>query len=206
VARPDLDFDRLIRHLQDRLAAAEAKNEDLERRLNNMFREATVTKVDPDTGMAEVDADGLPSDMVPWITRAGKQKEWDPPSEGERVVLFNPSGEPGLGMIMHGGFSNKFPQNHNKVGEHKRSVGDDVSTTTTDKDKVSKTKKVVVSQNEDNHDLKVGDKVSVVADLEKNVIQVGSTLLASLADKNVSQAAKTVVKQKLLVASGGLLG
>jgi phage baseplate assembly protein V len=202
--RPDLDSARLIRHLSDRLAALESKNEDLERRMTNMFREATVKKVDPETGMAEVDADGLPSDMVPWITRAGKQKEWDPPTEGERVVLFNPTGEPGLGMIMHGGFSNKFPPNHNKLGEHKRSVGDDVNTTTTDKDKITKTKKVTVSQNEDNHRLQVG-KVDIIADLEKNIIKAGSTLFGTLPDKNVSQAPKTIIKQKLMVASGGLL-
>lgn len=204
MGRPDLDYARLVRHLSDRLAALESKNEDLERRVGNMFREATVTKVDAETGMAEVDADGLPSDMVPWITRAGKQKEWDPPTEGERVVLFNPTGEPGLGMIMHGGFSNKFPQNHNKAGEHKRSVGDDVATTTTDKDKTTKTKKVTVSQNEDNHRLQVG-KVDIIADLEKNVIKAGSTLFGTLSDKNVSQALKTIIKQKLMVASGGLL-
>lgn len=200
------DFARLMRFVETEFAELRSRNEELERRVSNMFREATVTKVDAETGMAEVDADGLASDMVPWITRAGKQKEWDPPTEGERVVLFNPTGEPGLGMIMHGGFSNKFPQNHNKAGEHKRSVGDDVSTTTTDKDKVSRTKKVVVSQNEDNHDLKVGDKVSVVADLEKNIIKAGSTLLGTLPDKNVSQALKTIIKQKLFVASGGLIG
>lgn len=204
MGREDLDAQRLIRHLSDRLAALESKNEDLERRVTNMFREATVTKVDAETGMAEVDADGLPSDMVPWITRAGAQKEWDPPTEGERVVLFNPTGEPGLGMIMHGGFSNKFPPNHNKAGEHKRSVGDDVSTTTTDKDKVTKTKKVTVSQNEDNHRLQVG-KVDIIADLEKNIIKAGSTLFGTLPDKNVSQALKTIIKQKLMVASGGLL-
>lgn len=205
MGRPDLDYERLVRHLSERLNALESRNEELERRVTNMFREAKVTKLHAEDGMAEVEADGLPSDKVPWITRAGKQKEWDPPTEGERVVLFNPTGEPGLGMIMHGGFSNQFPMNHDKAGEHRRSVGDKVMTTTTDKDKVSKTEKVTVSQNEDNHALEVG-KVKIVADLEKNVIKVGTTLLASLANKNVSQALSTVIKQKLLVASGGLLG
>jgi phage baseplate assembly protein V len=195
-----------MRFVETEFAELRARNEELERKVTNMFREATVTKVHEDDAMAELDADGLPTDKLPWLARAGKQREWDPLTEGERVVLISLGGEPGTGLILPGGFSNKFPPNHNKLGEHKRSVGDKVSTTTTDKDKVSETEKVRVSQNADSHDMKVGDKVSVVADLEKNVIKVGETLLASLGDKNISQALKTVVKQKLLVASGGLLG
>jgi len=185
MGREDLDAQRLIRHLSDRLAALESKNEDLERRVTNMFREATVTKVDAETGMAEVDADGLPSDMVPWITRAGAQKEWDPPTEGERVVLFNPTGEPGLGMIMHGGFSNKFPPNHNRAGEHKRSVGDKVHTTTTQDSKKTETEKVTRTQHAD-HD----------------VVSVGETSFAAYDGKVVSDSAKTVVRSKLRVACG----
>ena len=150
----------LIAFLRKELSELREKADEHDRRLNNMFREAKVTKVHAEDGMAEVEADGLPSSKIPWITRAGKQKEWDPPTEGERVVLFSPTGDAGLGMIMHGGFSNQFPQNHNKAGEHRRSVGEKVSTTTTDNDKVSKTEKVTVSQEAELHKVAAGDKTT----------------------------------------------
>ncbi|MEE7478425.1 phage baseplate assembly protein V [Methylobacterium hispanicum] len=159
-------FTDLVEMLRKELSDLRTKQDDYDRRLNNMFREARVTKVHAEEGMAEVEADGLPSHKIPWVTRAGTQKEWDPPTEGERVMLFSPTGEPGLGMIMHGGYSSQFPQNHNKAGEHRRSVGDKVSTTTTGEDKVSKTENVTVSQNADSHGIAAGEK-------SKHVVEAG---------------------------------
>lgn len=182
---PTLDFMRLFRMVQDELRTLRAKHEDLERRHNNLFREARVTKVDAEKAMAEVEADGLPSDMLPWLARAGKQREWDPLTVDERVIMINPSGEPGMGLILPGGFSSKFPQNHNKLGEHKRSVGDKVHTTTTDSLKKTETEKVTRTQAPD-HD----------------VVQVGETKFASYDGKNVSDAAKTIIRTKLRVACG----
>lgn len=151
------------RFFQKEFADLRAKHDELDRRLNNLFREAKVTKLHADEGMAEVDADGLPSTKIPWLARAGQSREWDPPTEGERVILISPTGDPGIGMILPGGFSNQFPQNHDKGGEHRRSVGDKVSTTTTDKDKVTKTEKVTVAQNADNHLVDAGAKHLVAA-------------------------------------------
>ena len=175
----------LIAFLRRELADLRMKQDEHDRRLNNMFREAKVTKVHAEEGLAEVEADGLPSHKIPWVTRAGTQAEWDPPTEGERVTLFSPTGEPGLGMIMHGGFSNQFPQNHNKAGEHRRSVGAKVSTTTTAKDKVTKTEKVTVTQE--------GAKHTVAAENTKLVTD-GKTVLA---EANLFRAT-----EKVILASG----
>lgn len=117
------DFREFSAEISKRIAELEAENENLRLRLDNVFREGKVTNVDPTTGKAEVDMNGLPSDKMPWASRAGAIKEWSPVTVGERVLVANPSGEPGLGIILAGGFSDANPQNHNQGGEHKLTVG-----------------------------------------------------------------------------------
>lgn len=117
------DFAAFARAVTRRFAELEAENEQLRRRIDNLFREGRVTSVDGKTGTAEVDMNGLPSDKISWSARAGSSKEWDPPAVNERVLVANPSGEPGLGIILAGGFSDQNPQNHDKAGEYRRSQG-----------------------------------------------------------------------------------
>ena len=109
--------------LLERIEYLESSINELDRRQNNMFREATVKEVLPDEGLAVVDANGIETSKVPWLERAGKIRSWQPPSVGERVVLFSPTGEPGLGMVMPGGFSDEFPAPHNKGGEYMQVIG-----------------------------------------------------------------------------------
>ncbi len=127
------DFAAFARAVNRRFAELEAENEQLRRRLDNVFREGRVTAVDGTAGTAEVDMNGLPSDKLSWSARAGSSKEWDPPAVGERVLVANPSGEPGLGIILAGGFSDDNPQNHDKAGEYRRSLGGNSVLMTQDK-------------------------------------------------------------------------
>ncbi|XWN29757.1 MAG: phage baseplate assembly protein V [Devosia sp.] len=98
----------------DRLAAKiaklEATIEQLDRRVNNMFREARVIDTDHPKGLVKVEAAGLVSDWQPWLEVAGGILKWDPPVNNQRVIQINPTGEPGQGMILAGGFSNHFKQ------------------------------------------------------------------------------------------------
>lgn len=127
------DFSAFARLVTSRFAEIEAAIERLNLRAENLVREARVTKVDPATGKAEVDMNGLPSDQLPWSQRAGAIKDWNPPSEGERVMVLNPSGEPGLGIIMPGGYSDDNPQPHNKAGEYRQTNGESSTLVTKDK-------------------------------------------------------------------------
>ena len=106
-----------------RLAAIETMVAELERRADNFIKEGRVTAVDPATGTVEVNMNGLDSDKIPWSTRAGAIREWSPPAVGERVMVLSPSGEPGLGIAMPGGFSDEYKQPHNKGAEHKLEIG-----------------------------------------------------------------------------------
>ncbi len=96
----------------------------LHQRVNNTFREARVEKLHPAEGLAEVNAFGGQSHKVPWLQRSGSIRDWDPPEPGERVILISPSGDPARGLILPGGYSEQYPQPHDKQAEAKRVVGD----------------------------------------------------------------------------------
>ncbi len=197
----DRDFARLMRMLQDEIRDLRAKQDDHDRRLTNMFREAKVTKLDAEKGMVEVEADGLPSAMVPWSTRAGTQKEWDPPSEGERVILISINGEPGLGVAIPGGYSDKNKQPHDKAGEHKRTVGEKVSVTTTAKDRVTKTEKVTVTAGEDTHKVET-QRASTTQTPDKHTIVAAGSKLETAAGKVLADSSLFRATKKVILASG----
>lgn len=102
----------------------ETRIEQLDRRVNNTMREARVTEVDHEKGMVKVKALGLDSAWVPWMETAGAIKTWSPPSEGQRVVLFSPSGEPGQGFVLPGGYSSQYGKPHDQGAEYVLTIGD----------------------------------------------------------------------------------
>ncbi len=116
---PDV-FGALVRRIEQ----IEAQLNQLDRRQNNFLREGTVTELFAEEGLARVDAHGLVSKKVPWLQRAGSIREWTPPAIGERIVLISPSGEPGQGLILPGGYTGRFPQPHDKAGEKRVTVGE----------------------------------------------------------------------------------
>lgn len=117
------DVGPFITTLVARLRDLEAEIEQLRLRLDNMVREGRVTKVLPDKGKVEVDMNGLASDELDLSHRSGSQREWDPPAIGERVLVISPTGDPGLGVVLPGGYSDAFPAPHDKAGEYVRSNG-----------------------------------------------------------------------------------
>lgn len=73
---------------------------ELARRLANVVRAGTVASVDADNYRLRVrydtDDDGNPilTAPIPWlVVRAGDDRTWWAPEEGEQVVLLSPSGE-----------------------------------------------------------------------------------------------------------------
>ena len=95
---------RLILSLEKRI-------EQVDRRLNNVVREARVAAVKIEDGkepLVKVEAHGLPTAWSPWMDRAGTGRAWSPPVEGERGLFFSPSGEPGQGVFLRGGYSDAF--------------------------------------------------------------------------------------------------
>ncbi|MGH0004859.1 hypothetical protein ACQU0X_32760 [Pseudovibrio ascidiaceicola] len=114
-----MDFTQLLLW---RFEFMENRIRQLERSQNNLMREGRVTKTHND-GTLEVDMQGLASDRLHQITRAGALTEWAPATEGERVLVLNPTGEPGRGLVLPGGYTDGHKQPHDKLGEWFKGAG-----------------------------------------------------------------------------------
>ncbi|WP_410022030.1 MULTISPECIES: phage baseplate assembly protein V [unclassified Pseudomonas] len=56
--------------------------------------------------------------------RAGADQVWDPPTEGEPVMVFSPSGQFANGGVVIGIYSAHLPANGNRPGLHRRTYAD----------------------------------------------------------------------------------
>lgn len=110
--------------LVDRLRQIEAIIEDHGRRISNIVREGKVVETFPDEGLVRVEIDGMRSNKIPWATRAGKIRVWQPPAKDERVLLLSPTGETSQGLVIPGGYSDQNPENHDKDDEVVLTIGD----------------------------------------------------------------------------------
>ncbi len=77
---------------------------DLARLLENLLRLGTVAEVRHSTPPAvRVQTGGITTTWRPWAERrAGQTRTWNPPTKGEQVLLFCPSGDPANAVILCG--------------------------------------------------------------------------------------------------------
>lgn len=122
-------FDQLGRAI----LSLDKRIEQLDRRLNNIVREAKVLEVDAEKGLVKVEAHGLKSGWMPWVERAGAIREWAPPAKDERVIVLSPTGEPGQGLVLAGGFSDQFKQPSMDAGERLIQIGENKLSMTKDR-------------------------------------------------------------------------
>ena len=110
--------------------------QDINRRVNNIMRFGTIEKIDHTKAQARVRIGPLLSAWIPWHTRhAGQDSDWAPPSAGEQVTIFSPSGNLAQAVFMHGLYQNKFPQPSKNKDERKHNLKDGTSITHNVKDK-----------------------------------------------------------------------
>lgn len=103
---------------------------DLERRQNSILRPSKIVDIDETNYRVRVEYStseetGQPviSPWIPWTERAGNTRTWNPPTVGEQVHLFSPSGEIGMhSWVMAGGFSDQFKPSHNKRDEQRETT------------------------------------------------------------------------------------
>jgi phage baseplate assembly protein V len=82
-----------------------------DRRLGNVVQIGRVLAIDPARGLAQVDLDGPLTDWIPWTTvRAGADRAWWIPEEGEQVVVVAPSGELANAVIIGCLFQDAHPE------------------------------------------------------------------------------------------------
>lgn len=83
---------------------------DLSRRLESLIRTGTISEVRYKPLRVRVASGGLTSNWLACITfRAGSTLDWDPPTVNEQCVIFSPSGDPALGLVLVGLNSDSIP-------------------------------------------------------------------------------------------------
>ncbi|QFG28493.1 phage baseplate assembly protein V [Pseudomonas umsongensis] len=97
----------------------------LSRLLENLIRFGTVAEVQMKPPRVRVKTGDLLTAWLPWIAlRAGLDKDWDPPTEKEQVILFSPSGQLANGVALTGIFSDEHAANGDREGLHRRTYRD----------------------------------------------------------------------------------
>jgi phage baseplate assembly protein V len=97
----------------------------LARLLENLIRFGTIAEVQMQPPRVRVKTGQLTTAWLPWIAaRAGQDRDWDPPSAGEQVLLFSPSGQLANGVVLAGIFSDSHPANGDRADLHRRTYRD----------------------------------------------------------------------------------
>ncbi|MGU9821996.1 phage baseplate assembly protein V [Pseudomonas sp. LF090] len=97
----------------------------LSRLLENLIRFGVIAAVQMEPPRVQVTTGTLTTAWLPWLAlRAGTDREWDPPTIGEQVILFSPSGQLANGIVVTGVFSDHIPANGNRPGLHRRTYAD----------------------------------------------------------------------------------
>jgi phage baseplate assembly protein V len=97
----------------------------LARLLENLIRFGTIAAVQMKPPRVKVLTGTLTTAWLPWWNaRAGEDREWDPPTIGEQVVLFSPSGQLANGVAFTGLFSDLIEANGDREGLHRRTYRD----------------------------------------------------------------------------------
>ncbi|NCT79718.1 phage baseplate assembly protein V [Pseudomonas stutzeri] len=98
---------------------------DLARLLENIVRFGTIEAVQMQPPRVQVKSGNIATTWLPWLNlRAGADREWDPPTIGEQVVLLSPSGNLAQGVVLTGLFSDLIPANGGREGLHRRTYRD----------------------------------------------------------------------------------
>lgn len=113
--------------MRDELYTISAMNDfaALSRMLENLIRFGVIAAVQMEPPRVQVKTGSLTTAWLPWLAlRAGADREWDPPTVDEQVILFSPSGQLANGVVITGLPSDHIPANGNRAGLHRRTYAD----------------------------------------------------------------------------------
>ncbi|NWD56292.1 phage baseplate assembly protein V [Pseudomonas veronii] len=97
----------------------------LSRMLENLIRLGVIAEVQMVPPRVKVKTGQLTTAWLPWLAlRAGSDREWDPPTIDEQVILVSPSGQLANGIVITGLPSDHIPANGNRAGLHRRTYAD----------------------------------------------------------------------------------
>ena len=97
----------------------------LTRLLENLIRFGVIAAVQMVPPRVKVKTGELTTAWLPWLAlRAGSDREWDPPTLDEQVILLSPSGQLANGVVITGLPSDHIPANGDRAGLHRRTYAD----------------------------------------------------------------------------------
>lgn len=97
----------------------------ISRLIENLIRFGTIAEVDEVKARCRVKSGDILTAWRPWITlRAGEDREWNPPTVGEQVIFFSPSGLLAQGVALCGLPSDMFPANGDREALHRTTYRD----------------------------------------------------------------------------------
>lgn len=97
----------------------------LSRMLENLIRFGVIAAVQMVPPRVKVKTGELTTAWLPWLAlRAGSDREWDPPTIDEQVILISPSGQLANGVVITGLPSDRIPANGDRPGLHRRTYAD----------------------------------------------------------------------------------
>lgn len=97
----------------------------LSRLLENLIRFGVIAAVQMKPPRVKVKTGELTTAWLPWLAlRAGSDREWDPPTLDEQVILLSPSGQLANGVVITGLPSDHIPANGDRAGLHRRTYAD----------------------------------------------------------------------------------
>ncbi|MCP1651799.1 phage baseplate assembly protein V [Pseudomonas nitroreducens] len=97
----------------------------LSRLIENLIRYGTIAEVDEARALCRVKSGSIVTAWRPWISaRAGEDREWNPPTIGEQVIYFSPSGLLAQGVALCGLPSDVFPANGDRAALHRTTYRD----------------------------------------------------------------------------------
>lgn len=98
---------------------------EINRLLENLIRFGIVAEVQHVPPRVKVQTGGMLTTWLPWLAwRAGENREWDPPTLNEQVLLLSPSGQLANGVALTGLFSDLITANGDRAGLHRRTYAD----------------------------------------------------------------------------------
>lgn len=81
-----------------------------ERILANAIRIGVVAQLDEANARVKVNAGGLTTDWLPWLTaRAGEDRSWWAPEPGEQVLVLSPYGDPSQAVVLPAIYQDAHP-------------------------------------------------------------------------------------------------
>lgn len=100
---------------------------ELFRLISNLIRVGTVAEVDllARPAKVRVKTGALTTDWLQFAAlRAGTSTTWDPPTQGEQVIVFCPGGDTAAGIVVTGLNSDAIPSPSSSESEHVRAYPD----------------------------------------------------------------------------------